>query len=325
MAHLQIRGKRMSGKKVPLVLGKTIDLEVWGPINALASPSHEYQVISSDPDRVELAAGSLNTRANLRLYKATAKTFGTATVMIQEGDLEIDFVDVQVLPNPSNVPFASWYAEVLPGIMRALRARGRFAGPSIENKAGFFIAQAFSEQSPGAVGDPSANGNRLFNVQALVTRDSANRITGVVPGQTDDGVSIQNLRQGEGKTEETRVKLASPTFVYDSTERAVAHYINKILPGRYMGAFRVITTSSATFAQFAQALQDAKFATHANYAADLQRNSFQAIKGAQTWISFQTHNLADELAKTTNDAAVKALNAELELLHDAQEQLRRFR
>jgi hypothetical protein len=35
--------------------------------------------------------------------------------------------------------------------------------------------------------------------------------------------------------------------------------------------------------------------------------------------------LADELAKTTNDAAVKALNAELELLHDAQEQLRRFR
>jgi hypothetical protein len=222
MAHLQIRGKRMSGKKVPLVLGKTIDLEVWGPINALASPSHEYQLISSDPGRVELAAGSLNTRANLRLYKATAKTFGTATVMIQEGDLEIDFVDVQVLPNPSNVPFASWYAEVLPGIMRALRARGRFAGPSIENKAGFFIAQAFSEQSPGAVGDPSANGNRLFNVQALVTRDSANRITGVVPGQTDDGVSIQNLRQGEGKTEETRVKLASPTFVYDSTERAVA-------------------------------------------------------------------------------------------------------
>ena len=162
MAHLQIRGKRMSGKKVPLVLGKTVDLEVWGPINALASPSHEYQVISSDPDRVELAAGSLNTRANLRLYKATAKTFGTATVMIPEGDLEIDFVDVQVLPNPSNVPFASWYAEVLPGIMRA-------------------------------------------------------------------------------------------------------------------------------------------------------------------WISFQTHNLADELAKTTNDAAVKALNAELELLHDAQEQLRRFR
>jgi hypothetical protein len=232
---------------------------------------------------------------------------------------------VQVLPNPSDVPFASWYAEVVPGIMRALRARGKFAGATIENKVGFFIAQAFSEQSPGAVGDPSANGNRLFNVQALVTRDSANRITGVVPGQTDDGVSIQNLRQGEGKTEETRVKLASPTFVYDSTERAVAHYINKILPERYVGAFRVITTSSATFAQFAQALQDAKFATHANYAADLQSNSFRAIRGAQTWITFQTHNLADELAKTTNDADAKALNAELELLRDAQEQLKKFR
>jgi hypothetical protein len=91
---------------------------------------------------------------------------------------------VQVLPTPSNVPFASWYAEVVPGVMRALRARGRFAGPSIENKAEFFIAQAFSEQSPGAVGDPSVNGNRLFNVQALVTRDSANRITGGACGST---------------------------------------------------------------------------------------------------------------------------------------------
>jgi hypothetical protein len=38
--------------------------------------------------------------------------------------------------------------------------------------------------------------------------------------------------------------------------------------------------------------------------------------GAQRWITFQAHVLADELAKTTNDAGVNALNDELELLRD---------
>lgn len=323
MAHLQIRGKRMSGKKVSLLLGKTVDLEVWGPINALVSPPHEYQVSSNDPNRVQLMAGSLNTSTNIRVYKATAKAFGITTVKVHEGSQLIDFVQVQVLPNPFNVPFASWYAEVIPGIMRALRAHAKKGVANIENKAGFFLSQAFSEQSPGAVGNPSDHGNRLFNIHALVTRNSANRITGVVPGQTEAGVNITNLSQGEGKTVETRVKLTSPTFVYDSTERAVTHYI-KILENRYGGAFRVMTTPSTTFAQFAQALQDAKFATHANYAAELQSNSFQAIKSAQKWIAFQTHVLADELAKTTNYAHVSALKDELELLRDAKEQLKKF-
>ena len=111
-----------------------------------------------------------------------------------------------------------------------------------------------------------------------------------------------------------RAKAKEPNGNHGTTRRSVRLHTTSTRSCRNgTWAFRVITTSSATFAQFAQALQDAKFATHANYAADLQSNSFRAIKGAQTWIAFQTHNLADELAKTTNNAAVKALNAELEL------------
>ena len=117
--------------------------------------------------------------------------------------------------------------------------------------------------------------------------------------------------------------------MYDSTERAVTHSI-KVLQERYRGAFRVITTPSATFAQFAQALQDAKFATHERYAADLQSNSGLAMRGARTWISFQTQVLADELARTTRTtkydrSKVDALKEELELLRGAKEQFERFR
>jgi hypothetical protein len=324
MAHLQIHGKRMSGKKIPLIFGNTIDLEVWGPMNALVSPPREYDVSSADRDRVELTPGSKLAARNIRLYKATGKAFGIAKVAIYDGNLMGDFVQVEVLPNPSDVPFASWYAEVVPAVISALRAYAKSGGPALENKAGFFVAQAFSEQSPGKVGDPSDNDNRLFNVHALPTRDAAGRVTGVVPGQTEDGVGIKWISQGEGKTEPERTKLKSPTFVYDSVERTVTHYL-KILKLRYGGAYTVITTPSASFARFAQALQDARYATHGTYAADLQKNSFTAIKNAQLWITFQMHVLADELSKTTNDARVNELKDQLDLLRDAQEQLKNFR
>ena len=296
-------------------------------MNTLVSPPHEYKVDSTDEDCITATADRWITSRNVRVYKVTAKAFGIAKVVIHDGDLQDvnqwgDFVQVEVLPNPSDVPYASWYAEVVPGIMRGLRASAKSGGPTLENKAGFLLAQAFSEQSPSK-GDPSDHNNRLFNVQALVTWDSARHMK-VVPGQTETGVSLKDLSQGEGATDKTRVDRVSPTFVYDSPERAVTHYL-KVMPKRYAGVYRVITTASATFAQFAQALQDAPFATDEEYAAKLRSNSFQAIKYAQKWVTFQMHVLADELAKTTDDARVNALKEELELLRDAQEQFKNFR
>jgi hypothetical protein len=124
--------------------------------------------------------------------------------------------------------WANYYQEVIPSVLRALRDYNAQNTPQITKKAIFLIIQAYGEQSPGTAGLPSANHNRLFNAQAEVEDVKTNENGDIISfhvrdGQQEDGVTIQGLSQGEGETNETRVKKTSPTFYFDTAERSVTH------------------------------------------------------------------------------------------------------
>jgi hypothetical protein len=337
MAHIQYNGTRISGKKRSIVSGQSMNLELWGPY----TPTGQYIVISSDPTAVEVTPGAVVPGKNLQLYKLTAKSFSLhVKIEIVAGELtdssrgysrnnlkgsgiSCDYIYVSVQPDSTKIIFAEYFNEVIPAIASGLAEYNAANKPVLVDKAGFLLVQTYCEQSPGVTGAPSKHGNRMFNVQALVTR-AGDKITGTVPGQEEPGVTISSLSQGEGPTDATRKPLSSPTFYYESPVRAVIHYI-KVLKARYTSAYRVITDPSGSFSQFADALQAGHFATDANYGGGLKDRANQVLGQAKKWLDYGLMAIDHEVAVSGSTMESDALKADRERLVDFQKQLSRFR
>jgi hypothetical protein len=335
MAHIQYNDVRVSGQTRDVALNKSMIVEVWGPWHG----EEEYLLVSSDPSVIDVTPMARLGWKNTHPYKVTAKAFGpTAQLTIVDGKLNDaggsystgnlqanyaggDWLKLNVQPSASNVLYADYFAEVIPAIIAGMEEFSA-GGTSFVSKGGFLLVQTYGEQSPSVTKKPSLNGNRMFNVQALVTRDGANKITGTVPGQEESGVTIKDLKQGEGRTNATRQMLSSPTFNYDTPKRAVTHYF-KILKQRYMQAYGVITDANGSFAAFAGALQSAGYATDGAYAANLIGLSSQAISQARAWLQFRLQTIDHDDAVA--GGATRESTAERARLARFLEELRKFK
>jgi hypothetical protein len=194
--------------------------------------------------------------------------------------------------------WSSWFQEVVPAVLRGMRDHNKAAGKTdIRGRAVFLITQAYGEQSPGVTGAPSRNQNRLFNLQAKPKGFNGGQPFGVADGQTEGGVSIGGLSQGEGATVAERVALTSPTFFYDSPYRAVLHFL-KMMPksDRYPKAYEALVSPSGTLDSYFKNLQDAGFATHKNYAEDMKATYRQVLPQLKAWLKYRIADLNAKIA-----------------------------
>ena len=101
--------------------------------------------------------------------------------------------------DPGQVPFADYFQEVIPAIWTGLSTYNATNSPALANKAGFLLVQSYNEQSPGVTGRPSLNSNRMFNVQALVTRGANNRSRVLLRVRKKREFTLNNLRRAKGR------------------------------------------------------------------------------------------------------------------------------
>ena len=339
MAHIQKGGVRISGRRNEIGLGQSLNLELWGPDR---KTSGEFLLITSDWSAVEVVPSSMDSVNNVRLYRLTAKAFSSQVrIDLVDGELSdgagkydvgnlknpyivCDTVFLTVVPAAGKIVWEEYFAEVIPAIASGLAEYNSI--PSHEaklvNKAGFLLVQTYNEQSPGVTGAPSKHGNRMFNVQALVTRQDGKMEVGL--GQEEDGVSIKKLPQGEGATVESRRLLTSPTFYYNTQVRAVTHYL-KILEQRYSRAYAVLKDRNGSFGRFADALQAAGYATHQAYAADLKARAAGILREGKQWVDYELKALDHDIASSAHAFEAELLKGKRTLIADFLEQLKRFK
>ena len=191
--------------------------------------------------------------------------------------------------------YADWFQAVVPAVRRAVADHNTGAAKAITGKAVFLVIQSYHEQQPGGkYGLPATHQNRLFNLQAEVTW-SGNKMSGVVPGQEQEGVTIGNLKQGEGPTDQTRVPLTSPTFYYDSPWRSAAHFLSS-LARRYPAAYAVLTDPAGQFDAYAHALKRSKYATDAAYDTRLINIKGQVLRQLNGWLKYRLEVAGERVA-----------------------------
>jgi hypothetical protein len=337
MAHIQQRGVRISGQRTQIALGQSMNLELWGPYR---ETSGEFLLVTSDWSAVQVIPGSMDSVHNVRSYKLTAKEFSSQIeVDLIDGELlddagnydaanlknpyiACDRVFITVVPASGNIAWPDYFAEVIPAIASGLAEYNSSHAVQLVDKAGFLLVQTYNEQSPGKTGKPSKHGNRMFNVQALVTRPKG--VMTVVPGQEEDGVTIRNLSQGEGPTDATRTDLTSPTFYYDTPVRAVTHYL-KVLEHRYKPAYAVITDPTGSFGPFADALRAVGYATDKAYASKMKGTVAQVLGQGKAWTDYEVKGLDHDIASSVHASEAESLKRKRALLVDFLEQLKRFK
>lgn len=313
-------------------------LELWGPWYK-GPRDGEFLLITTDWSSITVEPGSV--ARNIRNYSLTGKSLSSGVkIEVVAGELidpsqhydidnlkkpytSCDSIRVAVVPEPSKVLWEDYYAEVIPAIAAGLAEYNDSHATKVTNKAGFLLVQTFCEQSPGATGKPSQHGNRMFNVQALMTWKD-NKMGPPVPGQEEPGASLKSLSQGEGATGATRTPLSSPTFYYESPKRAVTHYL-KVLQQRYGAAYTAIIDGSGGFARFADALQAAKFATHQAYASDLKARADSVIRQGKAWLNYELGALDHDIASSAHDSERAELSKQRVRLADALDQLNNFK
>jgi hypothetical protein len=206
-------------------------------------------------------------------------------------------------------PWTDYFDEVVPAVVEAAEGDPRVG---IE-RAMWLIIQAYGEQSPGVAGRPSKHRNRLFNEQGAVTRDASGKITGVVPGQESEGVYLYGLPQNESPTRDKKDIKTSPTFGYDTSERAAHHHLEQ-LRKRWKPAWAALTKDKGSFDQFADALKAAGYAKANDYAASLKALRFQVQREVKAWLKYRLPEMR---------ARRPEMEAYLDFLRDERDKARR--
>jgi hypothetical protein len=198
--------------------------------------------------------------------------------------------------------FSDYFDAVVPAILEAVEQHGGLD----QTKALFLIMQSYGEQGPGT-GLPSQHHNRLFNEHAAVTRDNKNKITGVVPGQEEEGVHIYDLNQNESPTRDQQKMMTSPTFGYDTPTRATEHHL-KLLEKRYGGAYQALTNPKASFEEYTAALKRAKYAEANDYDTYLNNLQHQVRSQVRAWLKFRIPQLEGQISDIESDLIINRLN-----------------
>lgn len=179
--------------------------------------------------------------------------------------------------------WTDYFDEVVPAILEAVESSGKVG----IDRALWLIVQAYGEQSPGATGRPSQHRNRLFNEQAAVVRDPrTQKITGVVPGQEKEGVYLYNLPQNEAPERGKQEIKSSPTFGYDTPERAAGHHLES-MESRWGSAWNALTDKNGSFESFARGLKAAGYARANDYDTALIALQGQVRREVTNWIKFR--------------------------------------
>lgn len=214
--------------------------------------------------------------------------------------------------------WSDYFEEIVPAIAEAAEANDKIG----LQRALWLVTQAYAEQSPGA-GLPSAHRNRLFNEQAAVSFKPGGAVDKVVPGQESDGITLKKLNQNEGAVRGTTAMKVSPTFGYDTPERAVQHHLDQ-MAARWKPASAALTRPGESFTGFAQGLQDSHYAKAENYASDLIALQGQVRGQVVAWLRYtivqrrrvrlpQLQAWAEQ-ARAVHDALGDALGDALDLL-----------
>jgi hypothetical protein len=108
----------------------------------------------------------------------------------------------------------------------------------------------------------------------------------VEPGQETEGVHLYNLKQNESPTRDKTVMLSSPTFGYDTPERASHHHLQQ-MQSRWQGAWGALTAAQGTFADFARALKAAGYAKAEDYDTALIGIEGQVRQQVGKWVQYR--------------------------------------
>ena len=177
--------------------------------------------------------------------------------------------------------WSDYFDELVPAIAEAAEANDKIG----LQRALWLITQAYGEQSPGVSGLPSAHRNRLFNEQAAVTFKPDGAVDKVVPGQEGEGVRLKKLNQNEGAERGTTEMKVSPTFGYDTPERAVKHHLEQ-MAARWKPASDALLTDKGSFEGFAHALKDAHYAKAKDYDTGLISLKNQVRSQVEAWLPY---------------------------------------
>ncbi len=178
-------------------------------------------------------------------------------------------------------PWTDYFDEVVPAVLEAVESNRKVG----LDRAMWLIIQAYGEQSPGVTGPPSRHRNRLFNEQAAVEMKDG-KIERVLPGQESEGVHLYNLRQNESPTRDKKDMKSSPTFGYDTPERAAHHHLEQ-LQARWGPAWTELTKEKGTFEQFATGLKTAGYAKANDYATSLAGIKNQVQRQVRAWLKYR--------------------------------------
>jgi len=178
--------------------------------------------------------------------------------------------------------WTDYFDEVVPAVLEAAEGNDKVG----LKRALWLIIQAYGEQSPGVVGPPSGHRNRLFNEQGAVTREG-DKITGVEPGQESEGVYLYNLPQNEAAEKGKTDMKTSPTFGYDSPERASTHHLEQ-MQKRWTPAWDELTKEKGSFDEFAHGLKRSGYAKADTYDTDLIDIQGQVRGQVVAWIKYRT-------------------------------------
>jgi len=226
---------------------------------------------------------------------------------------------------------AAYYGKIVPTILEAAASRGIHFKQAV-----MMMGQAKGEQG-GGYPDPAKQGNRLFNMQldfdtfykyrdiareqiksGALKGDDLPKEKDEGPFKTDqEGVRVRLLTSPEwvpvkgpdgkpvmegGKVKMEMKPLKSPFFVYDFLRISVEHYLSR-LEAKYNAAFLVLKDQNKTIYDFAKALMDVKYGTHAKYDTDLIKNYGEVL-------TYLTAVLKHQISakEALRDAVVAALN-----------------
>jgi hypothetical protein len=178
-------------------------------------------------------------------------------------------------------PWTDYFDEVVPAVLEAVESNEKVG----LDRAMWLITQAYGEQSPGVTGPPSRHRNRLFNEQAAVEWEG-DKIKRVLPGQESEGVYLYNLKQNESPTRDKKDIKSSPTFGYDTPERAAHHHLEQ-LEARWGTAWQKLTQEKGSFEQFADGLKAAGYAKANDYATSLKAIKHQVQGQVRAWLKYR--------------------------------------
>lgn len=201
--------------------------------------------------------------------------------------------------------WTDYFDEVVPAILEAAEGNDKVG----LQKALWLIIQAYGEQSPGVTGPPSGHRNRLFNEQGAVTREGE-KITGVVPGQESEGVYLYNLPQNESPEKGKTDIKTSPTFGYDTPERAASHHLEQ-MQKRWTPAWGALTQEKGSFEEFAHALKRSGYAKAKTYDTDLIALQNQVRSQVAAWLKYRVPEMR---------ARIPEMEAYLQFLRDTRDQ-----